>query len=131
MPTFITARPTYQKREVPNDPKQLSGFLQVELGNVQRAFIPTKSRSVLVSGRVQSTDTVIYADASAGPITLTLPSPDQVKDLVVTVKKVDSTGSSVTIVGVVDNVTNPVLAAQYDTRTIGSDGLNYYLLSKI
>lgn len=131
MTVFITARPTYTKREVPNDPKQLSGWLQTELGNVQRAFIPTKSRAVLVSGRVQSTDTVIYADATAGPITLTLPSPDQVKDLVVTVKKIDSTGSAVTIVGVVDNVTNPVLAAQYDTRTIGSDGLNFYLLGQI
>lgn len=131
MPIFITARPTYTKREVPNDPKQLSGFLQVEFGNIQRAFLPTKSRSVLVSGRVQSTDTVIYADATAGAISLTLPSPDQVKDLVVTVKKIDNSGSSVTIVGTVDGITNPVLAAQYDTRTIGSDGLTYYLLGQI
>lgn len=131
MTVFITARPTYTKREVPNDPKQLSGWLQVELGNVQRAFIPTKSRSVLVSGRVQSTDTVLYADATAGPITLALPSPDQVKDLVVTVKKIDASANTVTITGTVDGVANPVLAAQYDTRTIGSDGLNFYLLSQV
>lgn len=131
MPVFITARPSYTKREVPNDPKQLSGWLQTELGNVQRAFIPTKSRSVLVSGRVQSTDTVIYADATAGPISLTLPSPDQVKDLVVTVKKIDSSGSSVTVVGPIDGATSYMLAAQYDAVTIGCDGLNFYLLSQV
>lgn len=131
MTVMITARPTYTKREVPNDPKQLSGWLQVELGNVQRAFIPTKSRSVLVSGRVQSTDTILYVDATAGPITLTLPSPDQVKDLVVTIKKIDASGNSVTVAGPIDGATSYVLAAQYDAMTVGCDGLNYSLLSKI
>lgn len=130
MPIVITARPTYAKRPVPQDPKQLSGFLQVELGNIARAFIPTQSRAVLVSGRVQSTDTILYVDATAGPVTLTLPSPDQVKDLVVTIKKVDAI-NVITLIGTVDGATNPTLSAQYQAMTIGSDGLKYYLLASV
>lgn len=127
----ISARPIYQKREVPKDPAQLPGWLQTELGNVQRAFIPTRSRTVLVSGPVQSTDTVIYADATAGAIVLTLPSPNQVKDLVVTVKKVDSSGYAVTLVGQIDGSSSYVFAAQYDAATIGCDGVQFYLLSTV
>lgn len=130
MPIIINARPRYTKRDVPTDPKQLIGWLPTELGNIARAFIPTQSRSVLVSGRVQSTDTILYVDATAGPITLTLPSPDQVKDLVVTIKKVDAI-NVITLIGTVDGATNPTLTAQYQAMTIGSDGSQYHLLSQI
>lgn len=127
----LTARPTYTRREVPRDPTQLSGWLQTELSNVQRALIPVRHRTVMVSGRVFSTDTIIYADASSGPITLTLPLPDQVNDLVVTIKKVDASGNAVTIGGTTDGMLNRTLAAQYDAMTLSSDGANYHILALV
>lgn len=127
----ISARPVYTRREVPTTPTQLSGWLQTELSNVQRAFIPTQHRTVLVSGRVQSTDTIVYVDASAGPVTLTLPSPNQVNDLIVTIKKIDASGNTVTLGGTVDGAPNRTLTTQYATATLGCDGSTYYLLSQI
>lgn len=127
----ISARPVYTRREVPKDPAQLSGWLQTELSNVQRAFIPTRSRTVMANDTVKATDTVVYADATHAAFTETLPPANQVKDLVVTIKKVDASGNAVTIGGTVDGVLNRMLAAQFDAVTIASDGTQYLLLASV
>lgn len=124
-----TARPTYSRRPVP---KQYdAGWLGIELGNLQRAFVPVQSRMVTASGPVRATDCVLYVDATAGDITLTLPNPNQVQDLVVTIKKVDATSHPVTIQGTVDATPNPTLTTPYQGIIIGSNGLVYYQLGTL
>lgn len=45
-------------------------------------------------------DSVILADAIAGPMTITLPRPDVTKRRVITIKKIDTTDNVVTIAAV-------------------------------
>lgn len=125
MAVTTTARPSYNRRLAPKayDP----GWLMQELGDIQRAFVPTGSRTVKADDRVSSTDSIIYADATHGAFTLTLPSPGQVHDLVVTVKKVDNV-NPVTILGRIDGATSYVLTTQYAAATLASNGVQYFLL---
>lgn len=129
MPT-IFARPSYSRREVPTSPDQLAGWLRTELSNIQRAVPSTRSRTVMDDGPIKATDFVIYADASHGAFTLRLPSPDQVHDLLVTVKKIDA-ANAVTISGPIDGAASYVLAAQYDAVTIACSGDHYYVVAVV
>lgn len=127
----LFAVPVYLRREVPTDPTQLSGWLRTELSTIGRSIPPHRSRTVMTDDRIKATDWIVYVDATHGAFTLTLPSPDQVQDLVVTIKKTDNSGNAVTIGGTVDGVANRTLAAQYDGLTLSSDGVNYYILSTV
>lgn len=74
---------------------------------------------------------IILGDASAGPITITMPAPDN--DIFVYVKKIDSTANSVDIASpgsenIDDSASNISLTAQYASRTITSDSADYFII---
>ena len=56
---------------------------------------------------------IVIVDATSGPVNITLPSSGKV-----TVKKVDSTSNSVTLLGQIDGQTNLVITNQYDAATV-------------
>jgi len=76
------------------------------------------------------TQSLVLADASGGPVTVTLPGPTSAT--VVTVKKIDSSANAVTIATpgseTIDGDSNRTLTAQWVAREVASDGTNYYLI---
>lgn len=77
-----------------------------------------------------SAQEVVLADASGGPLTVTLPSPASSASVVV--KKVDSSSNAVTIATpgseTIDGDSERTLAAQYVSREITSDASDYYII---
>jgi hypothetical protein len=73
---------------------------------------------------------VVLADASGGAFTVTLPSPST--DIAVTVKKIDGTSNAVTIATpgseTIDGSSDRTLTGQYVSRTVISDGSEYYII---
>lgn len=73
---------------------------------------------------------VVLADASGGAITVTLPSADS--NIMVTVKKIDSSSNAVEIATpnseTIDGDTNRTITGQYISREITSDGTNYFII---
>lgn len=73
---------------------------------------------------------IILADASGGPITVTL--PDVSTDIFVFVKKTDSTSNAVTIATpnseTIDGHSNLTISKQYNGFTITSDSTNYFIV---
>jgi len=125
------ARPPYAKRDVPYAYDR--GWWQTELGNIQRAIPPDKV-GTLTAGSYTPTamDSVLLANASSGPITITLPAPERVKGLVLTIKRIDATGANaVTIVGTVDGTVNPTLNAQYKAIQIVAAESGWYELNEM
>lgn len=82
---------------------------------------------------VQSTDEILYVDATAGNTTLTLPDAVGAKDMNLQVKKIDSTQNTVTLSPVnsqkIDQVTSMIIYNQNDLVEINSDGTNWQTLS--
>jgi len=72
---------------------------------------------------------VVLADASGSSLTVTLPSPST--DVDVVVKKTDSSGNAVTIATpggqTIDGQSSIGITAQYASRTVVSDGNNYFI----
>lgn len=112
----ILARPKYTKLPVPTS--YSSQFLATEFGNVQRAIPSVQVRIIFGDDRPTTNDSVILCDATSGPITITLQDPSLVQGLVLTIKKIDSTGNAVTIIAQVDNASNPTLSSQYKSITL-------------
>jgi len=73
---------------------------------------------------------VVLADASGGGFTVTLPSPDT--DVQVNVKKIDSSGNTVTVATpgseTIDGSGTLTISAENVSRTIVSDGSNYFIV---
>lgn len=73
---------------------------------------------------------IVLADASGGPLTVTLPAPDEA--IMVTVKKIDSSANAVTIATpgseTIDGDSERTVSAQYVSREIISDGVDYYII---
>src|SRR4051812_45221649 len=63
----------------------------------------------------------VEADATGGAFNLTLPAAPAMGS-VVGVKKVDASANGVTIVGIVDGVTNPVMTKQWHSYEVIYDG---------
>lgn len=75
---------------------------------------------------------VVLVDASSGPVTVTLlPAANQTGEQV-DIKKIDSSGNSVTVNGVtsetIDDGLTAVLTVQYEALTVVSDGTEYWIL---
>ena len=71
----------------------------------------------------------VLADASADPITITLPSPT--KGATVIVKKTDSSANAVTVntaAGSIDGKASITIDTQYQTVTFISDDLIWYIV---
>lgn len=123
------ARAPYTKRPIPSGYD--AGWLSTEFQNIQRAVPPSKSRTALTDDTPTVQDSLVLYDATNGPITVTLRPPNQVQDLRLILKKIDSSGNAVTIHGTVDGTVNPVLSAQYSSLTIQSDGSSWYILAQV
>jgi hypothetical protein len=69
---------------------------------------------------VQPGDTTINVDASAGPVTITLPPASTMPNAVLTITKIDSSANTVTIVGPISGNSSVVLTTQYQSITVES-----------
>jgi len=78
------------------------------------------------------TATVYLCNATAGNITINLPAAAGVTSRIYHIKKTDASANTVTIDGsgaeTIDGATTVVLAAQYESRLIVSDGANWHIL---
>jgi hypothetical protein len=89
------------------------------------------TRYVSASVTAVLSDSIILADATAGPLTVTLPAAAATKNKRFVVKKTDSTASAVTLAPVSGQIDS---AATYDiTLALGSvdavsDGTNYWIV---
>jgi len=73
---------------------------------------------------------VVLVDASAGAVTVTLPTPESAASVVV--KKTDSSANAVTIATpgseTIDGDNSRTLSAQYVSLEIMSDGADYFII---
>lgn len=83
------------------------------------------------SYNITDEDAIILADATAAPITLTLPPAADVLYQVFAIKRLNSGANSVTIDGLgsetIDGALTKVLSSQYDTLNIVSDGTEWWI----
>lgn len=97
------------------------------------------SSSTLVSttrktGDYTATDTdfIINCDASGGSFTITLPTAAGRSGRRFVIKKIDSSGNTVTIDveggGTIDESTTIVISIQYESKTVGAEGGEYWIL---
>ncbi len=102
-------------------------------------FGPPDTRTVTANDTIRTgddgEDEVIFADASGGAFTETLPSAsDDVTDHYI-IKKIDSSGSLVTVAAVnsqtIDGATSIDLGTQYDTIEVITDGENWHTVGKV
>lgn len=83
----------------------------------------TSTLEVTGSQALTGEEEFVKADATAGNITLTLPSAATWMRFL-TVMKTDATANTVTVQAVVTG--NPVLAAQWDKASFVTDGVSFY-----
>lgn len=127
----------YTKRPVPTPgtsvttwAAHLSSWLAVEFGNLGRRTAAASTRAVTGNTDILMTDGMILCDCTAGPISVTWPTPlPKTKDWLITIVKADASGNAVTIVGTVSGAVNPTLAARYKAMTIWSDGTTLWKIS--
>jgi hypothetical protein len=82
---------------------------------------PQKVRSVVTAGAPLSKGYVTPVDASAGPLTMTLPT-GAAQGVLITVEKVDSSANAVTVSGSIRGSAGTlVLSVQYMTATFIAD----------
>jgi len=79
-------------------------------------------------------DYTMLCDASTGAFTVTLPLAKPNTNKVYVIKKTDSSANAITIDGngseTVENSLTASLSSQYDTKTIQSDGTEWWILSE-
>jgi hypothetical protein len=96
----------------------------------KRNFITTSVNRIITIE-----DQIILANAAAGNILLTLPTPSiAIRGLIYYFKKTDSSSNSVTVSGgtyLIDSATTFVLNAQNQTLGIFCDGAKFQILNKI
>ncbi|MDQ6661538.1 MAG: right-handed parallel beta-helix repeat-containing protein, partial [Chloroflexota bacterium] len=85
---------------------------------------PLNSRTVTATAILTATDSQIYLDASAGPFTITLPSP--VAGRAIVLERTDASANVVTIAGTATALT---LSATHG-KTLTSDGTAWYLAGR-
>lgn len=87
--------------------------------------------TTVTADHTASPQEIVLADASGGPITVTLPSPEAAA--VVTVKKVDTSSNGVTIArpgsqNIDGDAADRTITAEDVAREITSDGANYWII---
>lgn len=89
-------------------------------------------RTVTADHTATDSDNLILCDAATGSITITLPTALGRIGKVFRIKKIDSSGNSVTADGngseTIDGSTTASLTVQYEAITIASDGSNWHIL---
>lgn len=124
----------YAKRPVPTTPGGLPTFLTRELGVVERAIRDRRlrmQRSTTTDLTLGSQDEIVYVDASAGAVTITLPDVRRFWGYSFTVKKLDSSVNAVIVDGdgaLVDGGATFPVTVQYESRTVVSDGEAWWIV---
>lgn len=93
--------------------------------------IATPVRTESAAYPVVETDSVILVDATAAPVTITLPTPVGITGRRYTVKKIDATANAVTIAtaaGTIDGAATKVTTVQYTSFDFVSDGANWFII---
>lgn len=93
--------------------------------------ISLDASNLLIDGKYTSGDIVlVVCDATLNNISIQLPDATALKDVLLFIKKVDSTANTVTFTGLagqtIDGVTSIELSTQYEADILITDGLNYY-----
>jgi hypothetical protein len=77
-------------------------------------------------------DRVILVNASAGDVTITLPEISELDSIWISIKKIDISWNIVNIVTpnseTIDNETSIDILAPYQSRSILSDWINYFVI---
>jgi hypothetical protein len=81
---------------------------------------------------VVATDSFLFVNSSGGNITITLPTPSTVTGQVFTIKKIDNTGFTVTVVStggeLIDGAASQIISAQYVSLSVISNGSIWYII---
>lgn len=123
---MATRAATYTHREVPATYDQ--EFLRAEFQNIQRALPGTVIRTTTVNDSQRVTDRTIKVDATNGNLTFALLVPSLSPTFPITVLKRNAGGNTVTIIGTVSGQVNPVLAQQWTSLTMQSDGVEWVII---
>jgi hypothetical protein len=87
---------------------------------------------VIVSGALLGTDQVVFADASGGALSLSLPDPGPFNGATLTVKKIDATVNTVTVTPfaaeTIDGGASFVITSPQEAVDFYSDGVDWYTL---
>ena len=88
----------------------------------------TKTSNYTITG----TDVVIFADATSGSVTITLPTASANAGYRFYVKRIDNSGNTCSIArsgsDTIDGQTSITIAAQYDSYTVVSNGSLWYII---
>jgi len=100
--------------------------------NLKNLIIPGNNiRTVTANTTALLTDGMILADATSGPITVSLPAASEAFEQEFTVKKIDATLSSVILdpdgSETIDGNTTITTTTQYTSFTIKSDGVTWWI----
>ena len=89
-------------------------------------------RNLAADGDAVASDFLVLADATAAPLTVTLPPAADSMKALITVKKTDSSGHHVTVEGngaeTIDGSANVVLGSVHDAVTVACDGYGWWVL---
>lgn len=81
---------------------------------------------------VTATDTVIFADATSGNVTITLPTASSNSGYRFYIKRIDNSGNTCSVVrsgsDTIDGQTSVTISGQYDSYTIVSNGSLWYII---
>jgi hypothetical protein len=90
------------------------------------------TETITTTDTLDGTNHVVFADATSGAFTITLPPAATETGRVYHIKKIDSSANAVTIDGdsaeTIDDSTTVELASQYDSVTIVSDGTEWWIV---
>lgn len=88
------------------------------------------NRTVTASATLTLSDDIVFADATLGPLVVTLPSASSASGNGVFVKKIDTTANAVTIIGTdpIDGMTSVQIAAPYTCLTLFASFSGWFII---
>jgi hypothetical protein len=132
--TLPAGATVYAKRAFPAKADELPTFLGRELGNVERAIKDTAVRpvrAVTAAFTVTLDDGLVLADGTAGAFAVTLPNARIAWGRTFVVKRTGAAGTiTVTAAGTatIDGIATYALTVQYQSVSVQSDGVNWWIL---
>lgn len=116
-----------------NKVETLDTYLGRELGIVERAIRDRRlklQRTVTGDLTLTEQDEIVYVDATAGAITVTLPDVRRFWGFQYNVKKIDASANVVTVASaaLIDGAASAPLATQYESLTVQDEGTTWYIL---
>lgn len=126
-------RTQYFRRPVPTDPAELPAWLSQELQTIQQAIRPPSSRDVSANFMATPLYRFLECDSTNGNFTVTLPAATRVHDMEITLKKVVAANTVTvnTLGGTIDGAATTTLVAQWASKTLYSDGDNWYIIAQV